>query len=209
MATIRSVKFVNGYYYHVFNRGVERRSIFTSKNEYSRFIKTCMYYRFHSIGVRFSHFLDLSERKQYEALKNLDSRDWGITIICYCLMPNHFHFILKQEKDGQISKFISKVSNSYSKYFNLRHNRIGPLFQGIFKAVIVESDEQLVHLSRYIHINPVTSAVISQNDLGRYSWSSYKEYLSGKSYVCEPDIILKQFKSIYSYANFVTLWKRA
>lgn len=204
MTTYRLVKFLNGHYYHIFNRGVERRTIFTANNEYVRFVKTCIYYRFYSLGIRFSHFLDLSQRLQYETIKNLDSRDWGVTIVCYCLMPNHFHFVLRQEKNNQISQFVSKISNSYSKYFNLKHRRVGPLFQGTFKAVLIESDEQLIHLSRYIHINPVTSGIISENRLNIYPWSSYREYISKKSQLSDPEQVLGLFKSVDDYKKFVT-----
>ncbi|OGH11746.1 MAG: hypothetical protein A2857_02780 [Candidatus Levybacteria bacterium RIFCSPHIGHO2_01_FULL_36_15] len=98
-------------------------------------------------------------------------------IIAYCFMNNHFHFLLKQLKDNGIVKFMAKFTNSYTKYFNTKYERVGPLFQGVFKAVHVEDDEQLLHLSRYIHLNPVTSYIIKSEDLSSYKWSSYQGYL--------------------------------
>lgn len=90
-------------------------------------------------------------------------------------MPNHFHLLLQQIRDGGITEFISKLTNSYTRYFNIRNKRIGPLFQGEFKAVHVETDEQLIHLSRYIHLNPIVSYITKK--LESYQWFSYLEYL--------------------------------
>ena len=83
-------------------------------------------------------------------------------------MPNHFHLLLKQTIDNGISHFLSKFTNSYTKYFNTKYNRVGPVFQGVFKSVHIESDEQLMHLSRYIHLNPVVSAVVEKQNLLSY-----------------------------------------
>lgn len=117
-------------------------------------------------------------------------------------MPNHYHFILKQIQDNGISEFINKVSNSYTKYFNTRHNRVGPLLQGQFKAVRVESDEQLIHLSRYIHLNPIISFLIK--DLCKYPWSSYLDFIDLKpDKICQNDLVLSLFKNSQDYEKFV------
>lgn len=125
-----------------------------------------------------------------------------IEIICYCLMPNHFHFMLRQVKKGGITEFVSKLSNSYTKYINIKNNRIGPLLQGNFKAVHVETNEQLLHLSRYIHLNPLVSYLVK--DLESYKWSSYPEYVSLiDNAICDKKIILDQFESSEEYKRFV------
>src|SRR5438132_12702278 len=111
-------------------------------------------------------------------------------------MPNHFHFILKQRKENGISIFISLLINSYTKYFNTKYTRVGALLQGAFKSVIVESDEQLIHLSRYVHLNPRVSGLTK--NLESYPWSSYKEYLSVPE-LCESKIILDLFHSYQEY----------
>ncbi len=117
-------------------------------------------------------------------------------------MPNHFHFLLKQLKEGGITEFLSKLCNSYTKYFNTKYKRVGPLLQGEFKAVLVESDEQLLHLSRYIHLNPLVSYIVKNLDL--YEWSSYEEYINSKSKgVCVKENVLSFFKSPASYKQFV------
>src|SRR3989344_6023360 len=119
-------------------------------------------------------------------------------------MPNHFHLLVKQLQENGISKTLSNFANSYAKYFNTRNNRNGPLFQGIFKAVRVESNEQLLHLSRYIHLNPIVSFVTKEENLEDYVWSSLKEYLNTpiKGF-CKKDYILSQFKSIDEYKKFI------
>jgi len=110
--------------------------------------------------------------------------------------------LLKQVRDGGISEFISKISNSYTKYFNIKNDRIGPLLQGDFKAVHIESNEQLLHVGRYIHLNPVIGFVTK--DLELYKWSSYPEYIDLiKDSICEKEIILSQFETKNDYKQFV------
>ena len=191
----RIIPFVNGHYYHIYNRGVEKKPIFTNKWDYTRLVKTIKYYQIEGPKPKLSQFLINQILKPDPSKKIVD-------IICYCLMPNHFHFLLRQTKDGGITEFVSKLSNSYTKYFNIKHERVGYLLQGEFKAVLVDSDEQLLHLSRYIHLNPLAS-FISKN-LNDYPWSSYHEY-TGKERdkICETDSILKFFKNKADYQKFV------
>jgi len=189
----RKTPFINGYYYHIYNRGVEKRNIFGTGKDYNHFLKTMIYYQLEGPKPRFSKFF------KYQLFKpDLDKRLVDIT--CYCLMPNHFHFLVKQLRDNGISELISKLSNSYTKYFNTKNNRVGPLFQGEFKAVLVESDEQLLHVSRYIHLNPLVSNLVK--NLSLYKWSSYDEYISGTSRYCQKEDILTFFKSRDKYKEF-------
>lgn len=124
-----------------------------------------------------------------------------VEILCYCLMPNHFHFLVRQLKDGGISQFVSQVSNSYTKFFNTKYDRVGALLQGVFSAVLVETDGQLVHLSRYIHLNPLVSDLVK--NLSTYKWSSYVEYVSGQGLLCSVSEILGYFASPAAYEKFV------
>lgn len=190
----RIFPFANGYFYHIYNRGSERRRIFETNRDYPRFIKTINYYQYLGPKPKFSHYSQFQKFKPDPSKKIVD-------IICYCLMPNHFHLMLKQLVDGGITEFVSKVSNSYTKYYNTKHNRVGPLLQGEFKAVLVESDEQLTHLSRYIHLNPKVSLLIK--DLDDFEWSSYKEYLGLASGFCAKEEVLGLFKNSQSYKQFV------
>lgn len=160
----------------------------------NRFIKTMLYYELEGPKPRFSFF------NPSKTIMNGNKKI--IDIICYCLMPNHFHFLLKQIRDGGITEFASKLSNSYTKYFNTKQKRVGPLLQGEFKAVHIETNDQLIHLSRYIHLNPLVSYMVK--DLERYLWSSYLEYIGlTNSSICSKEIILNQFKSPQEYKQFV------
>ena len=189
----RTVPFVNDEYYHIFNRGVAKMPIFNNAFDYKHFINTFLYYQVDGPKPRFSFF-----RKQPTTLENNVKI---VDIICYCLMPNHFHFLLRQKKENGITEFVSKISNSYTKYFNVKNNRVGPLLQGEFKSVYVESNEQLLHLSRYIHLNPLIGYVVKELD--SYRWSSYHEYLGLKEGICSKDEVIGQFKSTKDYERFV------
>lgn len=142
---------------------------------------------------KFSHFPNLTFKP--------DLSKKIIEILAFCLMPNHFHLLLKQIKEGGITEFVSKVTNSYTKYFNTKYTRVGPLFQGEFKSVIVEDDEQLLHLSRYIHLNPLVLYLVK--NLDQYEWSSYREYVSGKKGICTKEEVLGFFKTPKEYEQFI------
>jgi len=107
--------------------------------------------------------------------------DLFVKIISYCIMPTHYHLLLEQVKDGGTEKFISKILNSYAKYFNLRHKRSGPLWSSRFKSVGVDDNEQLLHLTRYIHLNPTSAGYVSMPEDWQYS--SYVEYISDDKYI--------------------------
>lgn len=191
----RKTPFVNNYFYHVFNRGVEKRNIFAGDIDRSRFLKTLLYYQLEGPKPKFSKF-------NPDLHKNLKT-DKIVDILSYCLMPNHFHLLIRQVKNNGISEFLSKVINSYTKYFNTKYNRVGHLFQGAFKAVLVESEEQLIHLSRYIHLNPYVSG-LTENPVN-YRWSSYQEFLGLKNEnLTVKNEILGLFPSSMEYEKFIT-----
>ena len=127
----------------------------------------------HSVNNFRTYGLDKGE-SLYDFERDITIVDIG----AYCLMPNHFHILLQQLQDNGISTFVRKLLNSYTRYFNTKNERIGPLFQGQFKAVRVESDEQLLHLTRYIHLNPLVGYVVK--DLRNFEWSSYLDYIKNK-----------------------------
>ena len=166
----RKVPIVTGEMYHVFNRGVEQRPTFLDEADCRRFYKTMAYYQNENVPTRFSfRSRKLIRPKEAVGRKMID-------LICFCLMPNHFHLLLDQTLDKGIPTYLGKLTNSYTRYFNTRHKRVGHLFQAPYKAVRIESEEQLLHVSRYIHLNPLVGGVTP--DLKSYKWSSYQEYLS-------------------------------
>ena len=193
--------------YHVYNRGVEKRPIFLTKWDYNRFLDLTNYYRFKNCPVKYSYFKLSSESERREVLEKLEnsSEKW-VDILAFCLMPNHFHFLLKQLKDNGISKFMAKIQNSFSHFFNMKQERVGHLFQGNFKAKRIESDEQLVHVSRYIHLNPVSAHIIKFEELENYEYSSYPEYIGKKKGFSNTRIVLEYFKNQEGYKKFVKDW---
>lgn len=203
MTSVRQTPLVSGEFYHVFNRGVARIPMFLSRNDYKQAIQTLYYYRFTNPPIALSRFKELSIKEKEIFLNSLQSKDRLIDIASFVLMPNHFHFLLKQLKDNGVSKFISQFTNSYTRHFNTVYERVGPIYQGVFKSVHIETDEQLVHVSRYIHLNPLVSNVISEKDLLSYPWSSFPDFLNGKSSLVQLEYILQQFKSPDDYKQFV------
>lgn len=190
----RQTIFAKDQFYHVFNRGVEKRLIFENKRGYNRFIDTMIYYSIKNPVIRFS-FKDRLPNQQNSNFLPL------VEIVCYCLMPTHFHLLLKEIAEGGITLFMAKLSNSYTKYFNVKHNRVGPLLQGSFKAVRMEDEEQLIHVSRYIHLNPLIDYLVK--NLKDYKFSSYLEYLNGGSGVCKKEYVLSHFSSNLDYRSFI------
>lgn len=188
--------FANGEYYHVFNRGVEKRRTFLTKRDFYRFTNTLAYYLNPKNTARYS-FKDRTIFK-----KNVLQKPQPVSLLCYVLMPNHFHLLIKQITEKGITNFLSKIANSYTKYFNTKNKRVGPLFQGTFKAVRIEDQDQLLHVSRYIHLNPLGDYLVK--DLDSYYYSSFLEY-SGKTTdgICKTVEILSNFKSNQEYRSFV------
>lgn len=192
----RSIPLVNGEFYHLFNRGSNKQNIFLRPRDYQRFIQTFYYYQFIGPKPSFSKFT----KHKLTTFKPL-SENRLVEVHCYCLMPNHFHFLVRQMKNNGISIFLSQISNSYTKYFNLKYDKVGALLQGVFKSVRIESDEQLIHLSRYIHINPQVSGLAK--NINDYPWSSLSEYTSACSGICLTNSILEYFSTKEEYKKFL------
>ena len=189
--------------YHVFNRGVGGQPVFSSVRDYQRALDVIQFYRFRKPQLRFSFYNRLPDKQREAFLKELEKGKTNVEIICFCLMPNHVHFLLKNLEDDGISKFMANFQNSYAKYLNTKTKRFGTLFQQNFKAVRIESDEQLIHVSRYIHLNPVTAYLIEAEDLENYSWSSYPGFVNSQKSSFKKNLVLDQFKSVANYRNFV------
>lgn len=208
MPAKNSIKqFVENSYYHIYNRGVEKRLIFIDEKDYVVFLSYLKEYLLpkNELGLReeLTNANSSPEQKAY-AIKMLRMNNFADTIqlLAYCLMPNHFHLLVKQSLPTSIDSLMNSLCTRYSMYFNRRHKRIGHLFQGTYKAVLVQSEAQLLHLSRYIHKNPFLKGVPLQS----YSYSSYSDYL-GKTNTqwVEPSDIMNNFASseFNSYQNFV------
>jgi len=176
MAQYRKEPLVTDQYYHVYSRSIAKFVIFNEDGEYDRFYQLLSAYRHVEFDYRYSQFLKNSKARQVEILNNIASRDNCLVgIVAYCLMPTHIHLLLKQTKDKGVAKFIARVLNGYTRYFNTKHQRIGPLWSGRFKSVRVDADEQLLHVTRYIHLNPTSANLVDTPQ--DWPYSSYKEYL--------------------------------
>lgn len=166
---------VTGHYYHIFSRSIAKFIVFNDQDDYGRFIELVNLYRFIDFNYKYSSFTDLKIGMQEEVINGLDKDKKLVDIVSCCIMPTHIHLLLKQTADAGISKYIAKVLNSYTRYFNLKHHRKGPLWEGHFSNVLVVSDEQLLHLSRYIHLNPTSAGLVKNPE--DWAYSSYLEYI--------------------------------
>jgi putative transposase len=196
MGIIRN--FENEKFYHLYNRGVAKQKIFQDSNDYQRLLDNFAYYLDAGLKQKISM---VSKKKLIEILSSAPKKPL-VSVVCYCLMPNHLHLIVKQLQDSGISQFMKDALNSYSRYYNTKYERVGPIFQGRFKAVEIEDDDQLIHLSRYIHINSYVANVT--DDLENYPWSSLKLFINNKkTRLCNPELILEIVGSTKEYQNFV------
>jgi len=189
-------------YYHIYNRGVARQDIFLDDQDYKYFLFYLKLYVIQKLPD-----IDLQGR----TLKYFKSRIPNnfadeIQLVAYCLLPNHYHFLIHQKSRDSIQHFMRSLGTKYSMYFNDRYNRVGPLLQGKYKAVLVDSDEQFVYLSKYIHKNPL-DVLTSGSDLEVYKYSSYINYLGriNQTWV-KPQSVLDLFSStnkMLTYKQFV------
>ncbi len=174
-----------GGIYHVFNRSVAQQNVFRNDGDYRRFFNLLSYYRFSNPKYRFSQYNRLPRSAQEEWHTRLIKQDQLVDILSFCIMPNHFHMLLRQRVDGGIQRYARVLQNGYAKYFNVKTKRFGAVFQAMYKAVLIEKEEQLLHVARYIHLNPLTSCIVSSfSDLERYQWDSFAGYLGTVSMEC-------------------------
>lgn len=217
MPAKNSIKeYVNDGFYHIYNRGVERRTIFQDAQDYSVFLSYLKDYLLPKDEEELNKKLEnrhTTPAEKDKILKTLKMNNFAdeISLIAYCLMPNHFHFLIKQKNSDSMDKFMNSLSTRYVMYFNKKYKRVGPLYEGVYKAVLVSTNEYLLHLSRYIHKQ--ASSIPSLTGGGQPS--SYQTYLGNQniSWV-KPEIVLnffskslppgKQEISRNSYKSFVS-----
>jgi len=194
-----------GQVYHVFNRSIAKIPIFLERRNYIRTLELINYYRYIKPDIRYSHFNRLPLKEKINFLNNLKKNVKAqVEILAFCLMSNHFHFILKELEENGIKSFMSNIQNSYAKYFNLRNDRIGSLFQAKFKSILIEADEQLIHVCRYIHLNPYSGYIIkSTQEIYDYPWSSFKTYIGEEEFeFVNKSLILGFFSSVEEFEKF-------
>ncbi|OGY27960.1 MAG: hypothetical protein A2802_00975 [Candidatus Woykebacteria bacterium RIFCSPHIGHO2_01_FULL_43_29] len=188
-------------YYHVYNRGVEKRAIFQDRQDYNVFLKYLGEYLLPKNEIKLMDLLSdpnthYSDKDRLLKLIRLNNFSEKIDMLSYCLMPNHFHFFIKQISLGSMHKFMQSIGTRYTMYFNRKYKRVGFLYQDIYKAAEVKTDEQFVYLSKYIHKQAIP-----------FQPSSYKEYIGElHSEWVKPGEVLSYFpktNSFLAYQSFV------
>ncbi len=179
---IRLEPFLNNYIYHVFNKTIDKKIIFANEDYCNHFYQTLRYYRSTKASKSFSQLKKLEKTSLEDLLKKVSLKKYfKVSILAYAFMPTHYHLLIRQKQENGISKYISDVINSLTHYYNIKNERKGPIFLPKFKSVMVKTDEQLIHVTRYIHLNIYSSGMINKiADLINYSWSSYVNYLGKK-----------------------------
>lgn len=197
----RKATFANKEFYHIFNRGVDKRAIVLDRNDADRFIKSVLFFNSEKpIGSIYEK--TFSQNKLGGLTAKTDKTKKLVNVVAYCLNPNHFHFILEQLIDGGISEFMKRLGGGYTWYFNNKHKRSGSLFQGSFKSVFVDKNEYLVHLSAYVNLNNRVHQLGGLTaKLARTSWDEYLKNKKSFSF-CSKDMILGQFNSNKEYQEF-------
>lgn len=209
MAT-RKEPFITGEHYHILNRGVDKRDIFGDQEDLDRFFQSINEFNtLEPIGSIYEN-----SRGGSTATNTPDTNIKLVAFVSYCLNPNHYHFILQQMVDGGISEFMKRLGG-YTWYFNNKYKRSGSLFQGRFKSVHIDSNEQLLHTSVYVNLNDrvhscggSTATGVANAGLTRSSWREYMEdYITEypentKNVFCKKDIILDQFRNKNEYKSF-------
>ncbi len=192
---IRKESLETGEIYHLYTKSIANFKIFNDENEFGRMKCALRYYQLKNIPQKLSQFILLCGVKDKGFNKYLFSmhadKENLVNIIAYCLMPTHIHIIAEQLMENGISIFMGNLLNSYTRYFNARHKRTGPLWEGRFKSVLVKNDSYFIHLTRYIHLNPVTGYLVNKPE--KWGASSYMEYITEVEHddrICKFDKIL-------------------
>ena len=195
-----------GSIYHVFNKTIDNKQPFLFTDICQKFCDIVVYYRSTQSILRFSQFDKQPKSLKQTILTNiLNKKTFRIRILAYCLMPTHYHFLLRQEHANGVSTFISLIQNSFTRFYNLKHDRKGPLFLHRFKSKPIQTESLIKHVSRYIHLNPFSSNLIKDKELlQKYPWSSFHEYFEQLKPISDVDFVLSYFNNnVKSYNSFI------
>ncbi len=206
---MRKTVFANDEHYHIYNRGTDKREVFADEKDYHKFLLCLDLLNDEDAGLM-ALWRDLHKKTaagfpkvQPWASPRLNLRKPLVSIIAYCLNPNHYHFILKQKEDRGIEKFMQKLGTSYTMYFNKKYSRSGVLFQGRFKAIHITSNEYLLYLSAYVNGNNFIHKY--NKDMEAWPYASYLDYVGKRDgKLCDKEIILGQFDNDFSqYTKYI------
>lgn len=198
--------FVKNQIYHIYNRGVEKRNVFLGDRDYLRFIHDLFEFNDKDSVFNVAYYFDSKSKevKSQYLEKERKPRKLLVEILLFTLMPNHFHLLLKQKAEGGIVKFMQKLGTGYTNYFNKKYERVGGLFQGRFKAILVNEEAHFMHLPFYIHTNPLDLIYGSSTSI---DWKKWMDFLENYRWSSFPDYIgKKNFPSVTSRQFFLEFW---
>lgn len=216
---MRKIKFAEGQYYHIFNRGVDKRHLFENGSDFSRFYESLYIFNDANYSNRNNHYLHNETLLAGAEILQID-RDPLVSIVSFCLLPNHFHLLLLQRKENGVARFLHKLGLGYTGYFNRKYDRSGRLFESTYKAAPIKTDAHFLHLTRYIHLNAIDHTHPgwregkikdwrnAQKSLDRYPWSSHPIY-RGESQelpVIYEAEVHQLFPNPKSYSMFLNDW---
>jgi putative transposase len=185
--------FIEGGLYHIYN-SAKKDLLFKEEEDYKTFL-FYLYIYVRPIKSVLQQYDELPFRLQ---IKNLNKE---VDILTYCLMPDHFHIIVKQTSLQGVQKLLKQVTNAYTEYFNKKYRLTGPVVKGRYKAIVIEKEKHLLELSRYIHLHPVISQISQRAQ--DYEWSSMKEFENTSSdAICNKRLILSYFSSNKDFVRF-------
>jgi len=199
----KKIILANNEFYHIFNRTIANEVVFNNKHHLNRVLSLTNFYRF-KVPLSYSKFQNLPKQEKEKILSVIYRSSPLVEIYSFAFMPNHYHFLIRQLEDNGIEYFVSNLQNSFAKFYNKKFNRKGSLFCHSFERVRIETEEQFIHVSRYIHLNPVTSYLIKLEELDGYLFTSFPAYVGkGLFSFINTELILNHFKTSQRYKEFV------
>ena len=206
--------------FHILNRGVDKRNIFLEDGDYFRFIHNLFEFNDANSISNSGHFFNQTQSIDLRNRYDKKPREFIIEILAFCLMPNHFHLLVKQKEEGGITKFMRRLSIGYANYFNQKYKRSGTLFEGRYKSILINQDRHFNYLPYYIHLNPLDLVMPEWRSgkiknyqkaiqfLKNYRWSSHLDYLGNKNFpsVTQRELLLEMSGGSNNYSKGIENW---
>lgn len=221
IAIMQRIKPVYNEIYHIYNRGVEKRKIFLEDRDYLRFVQDLFEFNDDKPVSNVDYYFEktnmevgLPYNREQRAKKSI------VEILAFCLMPNHFHLMARQNNEDGITEFMRKIGTGYTNYFNLKYERVGPLFQGKYKFAHIKKETHFIHLPNYIHANPLELLIpkwregklknlsMAMSFLEKYRWSSFSDYIGKQNFplITSRDFLADIFGSPRRYFSDFKDW---
>jgi len=206
--SMRREKIVIGEYYHIYNRGIHKKILFHDTSDHSRFLFLILYFQSLAQFPNIIRIISSYRKKNLFPVSFTDTKNIiksrSVELVSFCIMPNHFHLLMKEVKENGVAQYMHRVLGGYSRYYNNKYGTSGHLFQGSYKFTHIHNNEQLLYNTAYIHRNPRTLKDWYKKE-HVYPWSSYQDYVVKNRYegLLLPDIVLAQFKELDEYEKFL------